>query len=325
MLEQERCRASRRIVAIDIKPTRPREVPKTRSLRRGRSHPTRGRGRRSLSRNPRGRARRHGRPSGVPVVARLRQRLVARARERRHHARGRWPPGTRTCKQDSIRSTVADVALRTHARRTRTSSPRSNSAPGAPRQRDPSSRTRSTPRSRCDKLGNSSAAPGRDASGDHSAHGSHSRADRAQRAHALPRAQDRSHHDGLRPARSVPARGRRHLRHAPRGDARRSGHVQHRRRRGAAAVDGDQAGGPHRRARTPPHRRDHRGAGLGRPVRRGAPFVSQVPAIPLRRRWAQGQGDDGISTRLLDARGGASTSPGLQRLRDVKLLSERTA
>ncbi len=77
-----------------------------------------------------------------------------------------------------------------------------------------------------------------------------------QLRHALPRAQARADDDGLRPARAVRPRGRRHRRVQARRRSRRAGHVQHRRRRACSRFDGHQARGPRRACRSRTRRRD---------------------------------------------------------------------
>ncbi len=198
MLEQDE--RVRRIVAIDVKAA-PDERRQDDPLLRGR--PDRSHCRGAAGRDPRRRARRHRGPPGLPRVAHARHRLGARAGERRDDARhGRSPSTHRSASSCSGRTRGSTE----HARPTPTSFPRSIRC--VRRRASPSSPTRWRPKSRPASWPNGRAGDG----GHDPADRPDPRAHRAQRVHPLPRPPARSHDDGLRPARSVPARGRRHRR-----------------------------------------------------------------------------------------------------------------
>ena len=82
---------------------------------------------------------------------------------------------------------------------------------------------------------------------------------------------------------------------SPGRPARRPGHLQHRRRRGAPALDGHQARGAHRACPSPtPSPRPSAALGWVAQLVDAPPIVPQVPALPLRGRRAQGAGRAGL-------------------------------
>ncbi len=157
------------------------------------------------------------------------------------------------------------------------------------------------------------------------AYGAHPGPHGSQLLHELPRAKARAHHDGLRSAGAVHPRGRRHRRASPGHPARRARHLQRRRRRGAPAVDGHQAGRPRGRARPPPDRRDASPPPAG--SRRSPMLRPRSSSTCASSAWPTGSSpvSSSASRPAYTSREALLDFVSAQHLRDVKLLSETPA